>query len=129
LHKGSKTILAEKNGVEVVYYTFLGSIANRLLASAISHQFGINTDADAWRLKAQRPLPPLQGLRFPSSYLRDLVRKRINEFRKVLDPPPHFVHLPRNLQVEEMVSWLDIETLGERLASSCNLPVAWLVTP
>ncbi len=100
----SQVIATEPDGNRVVYYTFLGSVANQLLADLLREHYGVTVKEDAWRLSCSRSIAFrfLGGLQLRD--LENLIKKSVKRYADLFDPPRHWWYLPDELRFREIIS-------------------------
>jgi ATP-dependent Lhr-like helicase len=117
----SQAVTSEPDGSRMVYYTFLGSAANWLLADLLRQRYGVTVDEDAWRLSCSGKVAFnfLSGLQL--SDLENLIEASIKRYADLFDPPRHYRYLPNKLGCREIVSAFDLQQVLSRLRQLASL--------
>jgi ATP-dependent Lhr-like helicase len=111
-----ENILAwEAQGEQIIYYTFLGSVGNRILLDLLHQRGQAKIKGDAWRITSALPLDFAFANDLTLEDLEGLVRAKLENFARLVQPPPHWKHLPKEQRQQEVISAMALPLLLEKL--------------
>ncbi len=93
------------------YYTFGGTWANEILSHWLREK-GYKVDADSWRLFTTIPISTLDLLPTDITTLESIVNAHLPEFIRRFGGSFHFYQLPKDLQLSEICSFLDLPRIA-----------------
>jgi len=93
------------------YYTFGGTWANEILSHWLRER-GYKVDVDSWRLFTTTPISVFEFLPTDVPTIKSIVNAHLPEFIRQFGGSFHFYQLPKDLQLNEICSFLDLPRIA-----------------